>query len=316
MSDVITTVADIERVRERIRGMKTDRLSYSAIAREAGVGESTLNSWLNGKYNGDAGNIAEKMARWADAQSERNKLRAVLPRAPEFIMTPTVEAILGLLSYAQHVPTIGVVSGGAGIGKTVAIRHYKAENPNVFVLTGHPALKTPFSVLIELAAALGLAEKSADRRFSAIIDRLKGTGSLIILDEAHHLPTKVLDQLRAVYDLAEVGVAMLGNAGIYGRLEGAARTPDFAPLFRRIGMRLTLARPKAADIRALADAWGIEGAEERRVLSAIGMKPGALGGMTMTLRMAHMLAGGTAVTAANILDAYRQLNEVPLEGAP
>ena len=315
MSDILTT-ADVESVRERLKAAKNGQLSYSAMAREAGVGESTLNAFINGKYTGNEPALAEKMARWLDSQTQRAKLRAVLPKAPSFVSTPTVEAILGLLTYAQHVPTMVVVSGGAGIGKTMAIRHYKAENPNVFALTGDPSIQKPFGMLAYLAETVGVAERSADRRSRSIIERLRGTGSLIVVDEAHHYPTKVLDQLRTIYDLAEVGLALLGNAGIYGRLEGASRSPEFAPLFRRIGMRLTVSKPKMADIKALADAWGIDGADERRALTAIGMKPGALGGMTMTLRMAHMLASGERVTAAHILDAYRALNEVALESVP
>ena len=315
MSDILTT-ADAESVRERLKAAKNGQLSYSAMAREAGVGESSLNAFINGKYTGDNFALAEKMARWLDSQAQRSKLRAVLPKAPSFVSTPTVEAILGLLTYAQHVPTMAVVSGGAGIGKTMAIEHYRAENPNVFLVTGQPSLTTPFGVLIELARVVGVAERSAERRCFAIIERLRGTESLIIVDEAHHLPTKVIDQLRHIFDMAKVGLALLGNAGIYGRLEGASRSPDFAPLFRRIGMRMTRPRPTAADIRAITDAWGIEGPEERRVLLAIGLKPGALGGMTMTLRMAHMLASGERVTAAHILDAYRTLNEVALENVP
>ena len=40
-------------VRERLKAAKNGQLSYSAMAREAGVGESTLNAFINGKYTGN-----------------------------------------------------------------------------------------------------------------------------------------------------------------------------------------------------------------------------------------------------------------------
>lgn len=304
----------IDAVREAVKGLRSDTLSYSAMARAAGVGESTFNAWLNDNYNGDDAKIADKVRRWLDSRAKAEEIKSVLPDAPGFVRTSTVESVLGLLAYAQMVPTMGVISGGAGVGKTTAIKHYQASNPNVWLLTGEPSLKSPFAVLSYLAEVLGVNERASDKRSRAIVERLRGTGSLIIVDEAHWYPTVVLDQLRYVFDQAEIGLALLGNAGIYERLEGEGRTLRFAPLFRRIGKRLTILRPLPADIRALVDAWGIDGAEERRVLNLIGAKPGGLGGMTMTLRMAHMLAGGERVTAAHIVQAYRDLNEVPVEG--
>lgn len=304
---------EIDTLRERVKELKSEALSFSAMAREAGVGESTFVAWLNGNYGGNNAKIAEHVQRWLESRVQAARTRSVLPKAPEFVMTPTVEAIMGLLAYAQHVPTMAVVSGGAGIGKTLAVRHYRATTPNVWMLTGEPSLKSPYAVLSYLGEVLGVTEKASDRKSRAIIERLRGTGSLIVVDEAHHYPTVVLDQLRYIYDQAECGLALLGNAGIYGRLEGEGRTPKFAPLFRRIGMRLTLPKPRQQDIRALVEAWGIDGAEERRVLREIGMRPGALGGMTMTLRMAHMLAGDAPISADHIRQAYRQLNEVTLD---
>ena len=82
----------------------------------------------------------------------------------------------------------------------------------------------------------------------------------------------------------------MGNETVYTRIEGVGRTPQFAQLFSRVGMRLGRRAPVKRDVEMLLDAWGIDGAEERRLLSAVSRKPGALRGMTKTLRMAAMLA--------------------------
>jgi hypothetical protein len=305
---------EINALRQRCRDLKSDTLSYSAMAREAAIGESTFNLWLNENYTGDYAKVAEKVRRWLDSRHQGELARSMLPQAPDFVETPTVTRITALLAYAHHVPTMGVISGGAGIGKTIAVKRYAENNPNVFVLTGEPSQRTPNVLLSYLAEVLGMTERTG-RRSRMIIERLRGIGALLIVDEAHHYPTRCLDQLRSIYDQAECGLALLGNVGIYKRLEGEGRTDRFAPLFRRIGMRLTLPRPQAADITALVAAWGINGEAERRVLEKIGMRPGALGGMNMTLRMAHMLAGSAPISAEHIKRAYRQLNEVTLDAA-
>ena len=299
----------IDAVRDKVRALRSDTLSYSAMAREAGLGESTFNAWLNGNYAGDHAKIAEKVTRWLDNRAEVQRTRSVLPKAPSFVLTPTVEQLLALLTYAQAVPTMAVVSGGAGIGKTSAIRHYQANNPNVFVMTGEPSVKSPFAVLSYLGEVLGVTERANDRRARATVDRLQGTGALLIVDEAHHYPTKVLDQLRYVFDQAEIGLALIGNAGIYARLEGESRSAQFAPLFRRIGMRLTLLRPEAGDVAALLDAWNVRDRDVRKVCADVAGKPGALGGLTMTLRMAYVIAGAEPVGEAHIRAAYRRLTE-------
>jgi DNA transposition AAA+ family ATPase len=187
---------------------------------------------------------------------------------------------------------MAVVSGGAGVGKTSAITHYAGANPNVWVMVGEPACRSPNAMLARLCEVLGIGSRVGAHRSRAVVQRLTGTGGLLVLDEAHFYPTLVLDQVRHIFDQARIGVALLGNAGIYGRLEGEGRTERHAPLFRRIGMRLTLPQTTARDVAALLDAWGVEGRDERRLLSAVARQPGALGGMAGVVRMAHMLIEG------------------------
>lgn len=303
-----------EALRARVKNLRSDAFSYAAMAREAGIAGATFSLWLNDAYAGNNGRIARQVARWLDNRDEVQRLRQVMPGEPAFVVTPSVARILGLLTYAQAAPTMAVVSGGAGVGKTSAIEHYAARNPNVWVMVGEPACRSPNAMLARLCEVLGLGPRAGASRSRAVVQRLSGTGGLLILDEAHFYPTLVLDQVRHIFDQARIGVALLGNAGIYGRLEGEGRTERHAPLFRRIGMRLTLAATTARDVAALLDAWGVEGREERRLLSAVARQPGALGGMAGVWRMARMVAEDETVAAAHIREAHLRLREIPIEG--
>jgi len=53
-------------------------------------------------------------------------------------------------------------------------------------------------------------------------------------------------------------------------------------------------RPSDGDIAAILDAWGVEGAEERRFLGLIAQKPWGLGGVANVLHEAQTLALGEA----------------------
>lgn len=46
--------------------------------------------------------------------------------------------------------------------------------------------------------------------FSDIVDKLKSSGRLIIIDEAEHLPYKSLELVRRIYDKANVGILLVG----------------------------------------------------------------------------------------------------------
>jgi DNA transposition AAA+ family ATPase len=161
---------------------------------------------------------------------------------------------------------------------------------------------------IQTSVMLHLAQR-------AIVSRLRGAGALVIVDEAQHLTSEALDQLRSIHDEAECGLALLGNATVFGRLEGGSRSADFAQLFSRVGVRLT-AKPKTGDADALIDAWGIQDRAMRDFLRVIAKKPGALRGMTKTLKLAHILAGAErqAVTPEHLSMAWSQLGNVSVAG--
>jgi DNA transposition AAA+ family ATPase len=148
--------------------------------------------------------------------------------------------------------------------------------------------------LEEVAFALGLREISggAARLKRAIIARLRGTKGLMIVDEAQHLGTAALDELRTLHDATEVGLALVGNESVYARMTGGNRAAYLDRLFSRIGKRVRLVRSHKDDIDALIDAWGIDAKECRQVLHDIAAKPGALRGITKVLRLASRIAAG------------------------
>lgn len=290
---------------------RDSKLTQAEIGRQSGVSSSRLNRWLKGAYEGDNEALEAELARWVDSYVTRQIESRALPAAPEWVATPTGERITAALGYAQIAADIAVVYGGAGLGKTTAIRHYAHTNPNVWIATMTPATATTVPALEEIALALGLKEVTggAARIQRAIVARLTGTHGLLVIDEAQHLGVGALDAARALHDATGVGLALVGNESVYARMTGGNRAAYLDRLFSRIGKRVRLTRAHGDDIDALITAWRIESKDCRQVLHEIAAKPGGLRGLTKTLRLASMFAvgAGRAVSCDDIRAAWRDL---------
>lgn len=312
--------ADPEEMRQAVKAIQeSEGLPLTEIAKLCGIAYGTLTPFMTNKYAGNNEGLASRIKRWIDSRTAHRRTKSILPKAPAFIATPTAVAFMASLEHAQAAPDIVVISGGAGVGKTSAICEHKRTAPNVWVVTARPSLSTVQPVLEEILAVLGVTERAPTRRTSAIIRRVDGTGGLLVVDEAQHLKTEALEELRSIHDATGIGMAFVGNESVYNRLEGQARQPQYAQLFRRIGLRTRRTQPLSADIAALADAWNVSGAAERRLLHTIGKKPGALGGLTKVMRLAHVFALGDAdedpprITESHIARAWSRISDQPAE---
>ena len=296
-------------VRDRAReALAACGLSQARGAHQIGISNSALSQWLSNKYRGDQAALANKVERWLAARSERAELAQSMPSPPEWVPTPTAARIQAGLSYAQMAGDVAVIYGGAGLGKTVTARRYAATRPNAWLATITPATHALGPSLERAASACGrLAGSRAARMEAELQDRLAGSQGLLILDEAQHLSLQALEGLRSLHDAAGVGLALLGNETIYTRLTGARRTAEFAQLFSRIGKRVRLARPLKGDVEALLAAWELGGSEVRAAALELARRPGALRGLTKTLRLAALFAGNQPLDARHMQAAWRDL---------
>lgn len=267
--------------------------SIAAAAKDAGVAYATFAAFLNGTYNGNNDKIGADVQKWLRARKERAQTVLAKPQIPGFVMTPTAAKIIPTLQYAQMAPDFGVLIGAPGLGKTLALDHYRATNPNVWMATMEPASAKPGMMLREIARSMGMELKALGDASHEVKRRVKGTQGLLIIDEAQHLLVPALDQLRAIHDAAKIGIVVSGNEKLSALIGGGSRKPELAQLSSRVGMRVNLKRVMAGDVDALLKAWGVTDEGELKWLRVIASKPGALRGMTKVLTLASMLAAGT-----------------------
>lgn len=286
------TPEEMTAVRAEVRAiMQTEGLSQKNVSDESGIPYGTFTSWLSGKYEGRNDDKTRLAKIWLESRAERRHALLTVPTLPGFQPTPTATRIITALHFAQIMPDIAVIAGGAGIGKTTTAHQYQTTHPNVWIATMEPGGASANAMMRELTTVLGIVEKSATELSRAIGKKVAGAGGLLIVDEAQHLSAAAIEQLRTFHDKYGVGVALLGNESVYGRI-GDKRKPEFAQVLSRIGDRITQARPRDADINMLIAAWGVTEKDEIGFLKVVARKPGSLRGLTKCLQRASMLAAG------------------------
>lgn len=266
----------------------------SEMSRKAAIAEGTFSQWYSGKYNGRYDEVNRKVALFIEANEATGAFAERRIPEPGFQMTRTAQEILGNLDYAQQYGKFVIVTTGAGMGKTQSFRRHCKTRPHAYLVTMRPHTKTVHGMLNAICSGLQLVQHNPARLDTAIGDYLARHQSpaLLIVDEAQNLEDKAIDQLRYFSDQFSVGVVLGGNEEVYGRFSARADGPSYAQLKRRVAKRYRRNRPYNEDIAMLIAAWGVTEPDMVKFLTGLGIKPGALGSISETMTLAHMLAAG------------------------
>lgn len=180
-------------------------LSQAKIATLLGVSPAVISQYLKGEYKGDVASIDKKVHEMLVRAKDKAKDVKV-----DFVATMTAKDVLNVCSMAHTMNDINLVIGEAGLGKTMAIKHYASTVENVVLIETEPTF-SPKVLLIELCNKLGIApSRNNHDNISSIIDKLNGSDRLVIIDEAELLSYKCLEVIRRIHDKSGVGVVLAG----------------------------------------------------------------------------------------------------------
>jgi DNA transposition AAA+ family ATPase len=212
--------------------IKQKGLSQSTVAKALGISGSALSQYLSGKYPGDKESIDKKAAGYLQLMKERTANRK---RQIPFIETSISSMMWEVIRTCHIDGEMGVAYGEAGIGKTWAVREYARQNHDTILIEVHPgsAGKIPFTRTLHKAVG-GDGIGRVPEMFDYILERLKESGRMLIIDEAEHLPYRTLELLRRVHDFTEIGVLMVGMEQLVRNLRGRKR--QFTQLYSRISV--------------------------------------------------------------------------------
>lgn len=232
--------AVITRFRDLIaRQEKTD----SWAARSIGISAATLSQVLSGSYGGDN----EKHIRQIDKWTEQQILRETAPKPAGFVKTKVAGQIYGVTKWIQEINGIAVVHGPAGIGKTITVNAIRAETPGSVYARISTTGQSKLSVMELLAGAARVtgARFTANALYHALVEALKGTNRLIIVDEVHKLAGRMKDEalhcLRDLHDDTECPMVWVGMSNIADYIQmGKTKFEPLDQIFSRVKYWLNL----------------------------------------------------------------------------
>lgn len=204
--------------------------TQTAVAKELDVSTGMLSSFLKGTYKAPH-MVVPKVQELLKIREKKK----VAPREPEYKETGISRTVLNTIKYCHVQGKVGVVYGDAGIGKTMAFKQYLKENSLAVGITINPTYASITGVNELLGEQLGVRERVSRKITKEIVEKLRDSGRVIVIDEAQHLTTRTLNHLRCVSDESGVGICLIGNLEVYTRLKGTGKA-DFAQLFSRVGM--------------------------------------------------------------------------------
>jgi hypothetical protein len=191
-----------------------ERISQAALARMSRIGVSTLSQVLSGNYGASPSKLIEQVLsamRHAEETSDD-----MIPA----VETSVFKLVQTACTMARRYRNFSVISAYVGTGKTFSLRYYTRNNPNTFLIEANPTF-TPTTIVKKLAQTIighDVGGKIYDQ-FEAVVNAVKNTDSLIILDEAETLTPKQLELLRRIRDTAGVGVVLAGTEYLTGLIK-------------------------------------------------------------------------------------------------
>lgn len=261
--------------------------SQTVTAKEIGISSATLSLFLKGRYTGDNEEIAESIEQFLFMDRKRNCLSKKPEICPEIHNT---SQILEKVYITQATGDILLIYGDAGCGKTTALQYYKRNNRNVIYIEADVTNNSYRSILSAIAKESGVNGKgAASVIMHQVIENLKGTTTLLIIDEAQHLAPKAFDAIRALNDKAGIGIVYSGNPSIKKRMYGF-RQDDYDQVYSRIGYHCQLHNHYSQnDIRAIFSGYAID-KECMAYLHRVAQKKGGLRVMVKQYCVAENIA--------------------------
>ncbi|MBE2895486.1 AAA family ATPase [Pasteurellaceae bacterium HPA106] len=236
-------------MREELRAyMERMGLNQTQVARELGKSTAVINQYLKGTYAGRTEEVDEAVRRLLQRQKDKVVERRF---KADFVPTLAAKKCLDVIRFAHVESDINVIIGAAGLGKTVALKEYVKQNPDVVLVEVEPSC-SPKVLLKTLCQKLGVADTGANHELFVRITQKLCEGRLIIVDEAELLSVKSLECIRRIHDITKCGVVLAGMPRLLINLKG--KYGELAQLYSRVGLLCDLgnALPKD-DIEMLAE---------------------------------------------------------------
>jgi DNA transposition AAA+ family ATPase len=222
-------------------------VSNDSLGRKLGYSGTVISKYLSGVPEGDVPSLETRIEDFLKAAARR-AVRDVPP-----FETAVTRAVHVALECTRRTDDVALLSGPAGIGKSVGIRTYVSANPLTIAITVTRWSRDDAGVVRLLWDELETSSWSGQvSRARYMEQRLADSQRLIVVDNAHRLSNSARAWLFDFHDVTGCPIALVGNPEVLA----AIRLND--QQFSRIGLhrRLDMAgNPSVADYaRRMVDA--------------------------------------------------------------
>lgn len=282
-------------------------ITQKQLARKLDVSDTVLSLFLADSYTGDNKKIVEKAKQYLHIGAVR---KALTPNPDYCESLLNTQRITECLQMAHASNEILLLYGPAGCGKTTALKHYAEKNNGVTYIEADATTGTPRAILLTLLESIGGQPiGSTTQVMKSILNTLRGTNRLIIIDEAQHLTERSFDTIRAINDKIGIGLVYSGNPSILKQMYGR-KEQEFDQLYSRIGLHCELANKYSLDdIRNIFS--GLDVSEECiKYLKKAAQKKGGLRLMIKQYKNAANIAAalGQSLTVDYLEEAARRMS--------
>lgn len=211
----------IQEIRKQLEEhIKTSGKTQAKISKQTDLSSSVISQFLKGIYNGNNEEVALTIKKYLDLENSKNN------ETDEVIYNEKLgntTRVLFATRYAHVFNEISMIHGDAGTGKTTALKHYAETNANVTLITANALCRTPKAIFNLIMLSIGKEPiKNESELMNRLIDSLKDTNKLLIIDEADHLSLRALQAIRNLNDIANIGIVLSGNDTIYRQMYGTS----------------------------------------------------------------------------------------------
>ena len=227
--------------------LKEHGLSQAALAAGMGENETYVSNFLFESARREMpAKRAEKLARdisvWIeeDFRHRTNKIETA------FVKTVVAERLFGLARNVRNTRDIGVGYGPAGIGKTLCAKAFALEFPGTIFLRVTRTSRTESGFMLTLYKLLRRSQRGRrSPTFEDIVDELRGSGRLLIIDQAQDLRDATYTFLLNLHDEAELPMLLLGTVDVRKRVDADSGVL-YGQMSSRVGPRINLVKEIAA----------------------------------------------------------------------
>ena len=192
-----------------LRADATEGANYSntRVATAMGTSSSYVSQYCTGKsFPGDLEVFESKLAAFLRIDSRR-RLTGL-----DTIQTAESEQIKKALLYIQDTRDMGVIKGHSGEGKTRGIEWFAKTDPTCIIYHVRSWSRDLNSIEAALFDAIGSAGwDKRTKRAAFMLEKLRGSGRLLIVDDAHKLTKPALQWLFDFHDASGTPIALVGT---------------------------------------------------------------------------------------------------------